>query len=90
MKRKSIKFTKTEKAFIKNKGLKKIERLGLKLRKHVERNQNLKHINYKIFYLLHEPFTYVNAYKNISKNKGSLTKGYEDEKIMEYFGRPIA
>jgi hypothetical protein len=36
--------------------------------------------------LLHDPFTFVNAYTKISKNKGALTKGYKDSSDMGYFG----
>lgn len=57
-----------------------------KLNKHVERNLKTNHINYKLFYLLFDPFTFVNAYSKISKNKSVLTKGHEDESVMEDFG----
>lgn len=67
-------------------GKKKIENLGKFLEKHAERNQNTKHINRKIFHLLRHPFIYVNAYLKISKNRGALTKGYQDEGLMAYFG----
>lgn len=51
-----------------------------------KRNENIEHINYKIHYLLHKPFTFVNAYAKISKNKGALTKGIKsDEEIMRFF-----
>lgn len=65
---------------------KKIKKLSNKLDKHTERNKNTSHINYKIHYLLHDPFTFVNAYTKISKNKEALTKGYEDNSDIEYFG----
>lgn len=52
----------------------------------VRRNTNTKHINHKLHYLLHDPFTYINAYSKISKNKGALTKGViKDEDVMQSF-----
>jgi retron-type reverse transcriptase len=57
------------------------------LTKHTERNQNTKHINYKIYYLLENPFTIINAYSKISKNKGALTKGFNDSNVIQYFGK---
>lgn len=71
---------------LKKKGYEKVLKLSKKLQKHTERNLNIKHTNYKIQYILHDPFTFVNAYTKISKNKGALTKGYNDDNIMEYFG----
>lgn len=74
-KQETLKLSKTE-----------ILRKAKKLSKHTERNINTNHINYKLFYLLLDPFTFVNAYTKISKNKGALTKGHEDEGTMKYFG----
>jgi len=65
---------------------KQIKELSHKLDRHTERNKNTNHINYKINYLLHDPFTFVNAYTKISKNKRALTKGYKDNNDIEYFG----
>lgn len=64
----------------------KITKLSERFNRHVMRNKNLTHINRKIFYLLHDPFTIINAYAKISKNKGALTEVYGDEKKMKYFG----
>jgi len=64
----------------------KIVRLGMFLQKHCLRNEDTKHINRKIFHLLRHPYIYVNAYTRISKNSGALTKGYQDEDMMRYFG----
>ena len=64
----------------------KISSLGIRLHEFVQRNQNGIHINYKIHHLLHDPFTFVNAYAKISKNKGAMTEGYDDEGIMKFFG----
>lgn len=51
------------------------------------RNLNTKHQNYKLHYLLCDPFTFANAYSKISKNKGALTKGIkEDEEMIKLFG----
>ena len=63
-------FSKEEKHLIKKLGEKKILKLGKKLKQHTKRNSNTNHINYKIFHLLYDPFTFVNAYTKISKNKG--------------------
>lgn len=52
------------------------------------RNEDVSHVNHKIYYLLLDPFTFVNAYGKISKNTGALTKGVSsDEEIMGYFGK---
>lgn len=48
------------------------------------RNQNTKHTNYSIFQLLLDPFTFDNAYSNISKNKGSFTSGVDSTTIQSY------
>jgi group II intron reverse transcriptase/maturase len=58
-----------------------------KLQAHTERNWETSHLNHKIYHLLGDPFTFVNAYTKISKNSGALTKGIEsDEEIMKFFG----
>ncbi len=80
------KLTSLERKKLIQEGKKKIEKLGKFLTKHTERNQNTKHINRKIFHLLRHPFIYVNAYSKISKNRGALTKGYQDDGTMTYFG----
>lgn len=86
----NVEKSKIEKNIIKKltleKGKKLIEQKSKKLTEHTKRNQKTSHINYKIFYLLHDPYTFVNAYAKISKNKGALTEGHEDDKIMEFFG----
>ena len=64
----------------------RVEKLSNKLNRHTTRNKNTEHINHKIFHLLHDPFTFVNAYAKISKNKGALTRGHQDKRIMELFG----
>lgn len=68
------------------KGQKENLKEGKSLEKHTKRNLNTKHINYKFMYLLHDPFTFVNAYTKIIKNKGALTEGHEDEGEIELFG----
>lgn len=56
-----------------------------------ERNKNTKHINHHIYYLLCNPYTFVNAYAKISKNKVALTKGINpEEETMFYFGKSNA
>lgn len=62
----------------------------LRMAHHLERlrlrNLNTNHTNYKIYYLLCDPFTYINAYSKVSKNFGALSKGIpEDEEIMKFF-----
>jgi len=72
----------TQKKDFETKGKVLIKNLGKRLTKYAERNLNTKHVNRKIFFLLRDPFTYVNAYAKISKNKGVLTEGYQDENTM--------
>ncbi len=63
-----------------------IEKSASYLDEHKKRNENTTHINYKIFYLLEKPFTFINAYAKISKNKGALTLATsDDENIMQLF-----
>lgn len=64
----------------------KISRLGESLNNHAVENKNTDYINHKIFYLLPDPFTIINAYTKISKDKGALTEGHNDSKDMKYFG----
>lgn len=82
----SRKFTKLEREKLLQDGLKNIYKLSANLRKHTQRNENTNHINYKIHHLLHEPFIFVNAYSKISKNKGALTEGFNDDGSMKFFG----
>lgn len=64
-----------------------VTKLGKKLYRHTYRNKDTNHINYKIQYLLHDPFTFINAYTKISKNKGTHTKeGHLDEGDVQLFG----
>jgi retron-type reverse transcriptase len=71
-------------------GKENIDKLAFRLREHTKRNKNPGHINYKIHHLLHDPFTFVNAYTKISKNRGALTEGYNDEGVMKLFGLETA
>lgn len=62
-------------------------KLEVHLKALAKRNTKPNHINYKIYYLLAQPFTYINAYAKISKNKGALTKGIkEDDEYIRSFG----
>jgi RNA-directed DNA polymerase len=80
-----------EKKIILEKGEKLITiQLSKQLQRFTEKNKNTDHINHKIFHLLHDPFTFVNAYTKISKNAGALTEGHEDDGEMKYFGLEIA
>jgi retron-type reverse transcriptase len=63
-----------------------INKLSYQLNRHTQRNLNTNHINYKIQHLLYDPFTFINAYAKISKNKGALTEGHMDEQIIQLFG----
>lgn len=40
-----------------------------------DRNKDTSHINYKVHHLLYNPYTFINAYAKISKNKGALGEG---------------
>ena len=42
----------------------RVEKLSKKLRQHGNRNKNTEHINHKIFYLFHDPFTFVKVNVN--------------------------
>ena len=65
-----------------------IEKLSHKLKRHKERNENTTHVNKSLYHLLCHPYTFVNAYTKISKNKGALTKGIqEDKEINLFFGQ---
>lgn len=73
-----------------NKEKNRVDLLSQKLKRFTARNKTTDHVNYKVWYLMHDPFTYINAYAKISKNRGALTKGYEDEKTMKSFGQKSA
>jgi len=61
---------------------------SIKVVGHQNRNLKTSHINYKVYHLLCDPYTYINAYAKISKNKGALTKGVsDDEQVMRFFGQ---
>ena len=85
--RKTNKISKTE--FIKR-STELISKENAYLTKHVNRNLNTKPVNHKLYHLLEKPFTIINAYTKISKNKGALTKGFNDENIMNFFGKANA
>lgn len=85
-KKESLKFDKQARKQIIQTGKKLIENLSKKLANFEKNNKNTKKINYKIYYLLLDPFTFINAYTKISKNAGALSKGYEDDNFMQMFG----
>ena len=51
------------------------------------RNLSHKHINWKLYYLLWDPFTFNNAYAKISKNAGALTKAIDSKETILLFYR---
>ena len=61
-----------------------------KLIRHTERNKNTTHINHKVQHLLYDPFTFVNAYAKISKNKGALTEGHKDDCEQKFKKKTLA
>ena len=64
---------------------------GTSFARYTLRNQDTTHINYKIYHLLGDSFTFVNAYTKISKNEGALTKGVSsDDEIMKFYGQTQA
>jgi len=69
-------------------GLEFITKRFSHLEAHKNRNAlEIGHTNYKIYHLLCDPATFINAQVNISKNKGALTKGIEsDEEVNRFFG----
>ena len=63
-----------------------VESMSQRLNNHTLRNRDTSHINKKIYHLLEDPYTFINAYARISKNKGALTKGIPtDDAIMYNF-----
>jgi len=62
----------------------KIDKFAKPLANLTIRNQNSTRINKRIYHLLCQPFTFVNAYSKISKNTGALTKSFSDNNIMSY------
>ena len=75
-----------DKNYILNEAPNLISKLSKHLENHENRNKNTEHINYKIHYLLEKPFTFVNAYARISKNKGALTRATKtDEEYIKLF-----
>ena len=68
-----------------------IASFGNKLERHQINNRDTSHINKSIYHLLCHPFTFINAYAKISKNKGALRKGVkEDEEINKFCGQSNA
>ena len=77
---------KLNKEYILTEDPKIVKNLSKHLEKHSERNKDTSHINKKIFYILEKPFTYINAYARVIKNKGALTKATNsDEEVMKLF-----
>lgn len=60
---------------------------GTKLTSFTKRNLNTNHINASIYHLLLDPFTFDNAYSNLSKNKGAFTLGVTTGNIQGYSRR---
>lgn len=86
MKLKKKPTTKSENKILLEKGEEDILSLAKNLKNLVKRNKNIQHQNYKLYFLLCDPFTFINAYKKIRNNKGSLTKGVDEaEEIMQSF-----
>jgi group II intron reverse transcriptase/maturase len=79
-------YTKEEKKLFIQQERDRTNKLSQKLNNHTTRNQDTGHINYKVFHLLHDPFTIINAYSKISKNKGALTTGIDDDEPIKNFG----
>lgn len=86
VKKDKITYTKKEKKQFLQQEHDRIKKISKKLNNHTTRNKSTEHINYKVFYLLHDPFTFINAYSKIGKNKGALTKGVEDDEPIKNFG----
>lgn len=63
-----------------------IEKFSLSLDLLRKRNLDPNHINRKLYYLLCNPFLFVNAYVKLSKNTGTLTKKmHKEEETMDVF-----
>lgn len=79
-----------EKQIIRQGGKLKFNR-GYQLERLRIRNLDPTHINNKIYHLLCDPFSFINAYSKISKNLGALTKGIEeDEESIKSFDMKTA
>lgn len=69
-----------------NKGRGKITKLHYQLDRLRICNLDTQHINHKIYHLLCDPYTFVNAYSNVSKNFGAFSKGIQnEEEYIRYF-----
>ena len=77
-----ITYGKEAKQFILEYGHRLNSKYSQHLHAHYLRNQDTTHINYKVFHLLGDPYTFVTAYTSISKNKGVLSKGIDDDKFF--------
>lgn len=61
-----------------------VQKMSQRLSHHTLRNTDTSHINKNIYHLLEDPYTFINAYARISKNKGALTKGIPSDESMMY------
>lgn len=83
--------TKSEKEVLLTTWKNRMKHAGQKLTNLNIRNRNTAKINYKIHYLLCDPFTFNNAYSKISKNKGALTLGVDrTELTMKFYQKKEA
>lgn len=57
---------------------------GLYLNKFSQKSQNTKIIHNKLFWMLTKPHTYLNAYGNLSRNKGSTTPGLDSKSLSGF------
>lgn len=62
-----------------------LKELGPRMDSHIQRNLNTNHINYKIQYLLHDPFIMMNAYAKINKNESALIWWHKNNSSLKSF-----
>ena len=78
--KKTVRIKQDTKTFLET-GKASIIKKGELFTKFTTRNKNTKQINYKVHYLLHDPFLYLHAYAKVSKNDGG-----DNESTLECFG----
>jgi retron-type reverse transcriptase len=78
-----LKHTKITKAEMEN-AKEKIISEAKYLKIHTERSKNTRHIHTNLYWLLIKPFTYLNAYGNLSRNKGATTPGIDGKSISGF------
>lgn len=77
--------SKKEKQQLLKQGRQYTNKFNDKMKNCIKKNKKISHINYKIFYLLYDPFTFVNAFLKINENRKVLTRNYEKNETIQFF-----